>query len=569
MKKYFIIIALLNFINNIYPQTTFNKQYSIDSLGVAGFCVTQTLDDGYIMGGTTNNIFVGNKRCYAMKTDCSGNKILEKLYDIFPGVGHEEITKIIQLVDSSYIMCGVFKDTMDIFLMKTDIQGNIIWWKSFGGPKDDVCRDLKITNDNGFVILGYTMNNTNGSDDVYFFKTDNSGNLLWEKRYGTVRSDLGHSILPLSDGGYILNAMSQGLVSDNYDIYLIKTDNAGVMQWQRIYDTPDFEEMHDLKKTKDNGYILVGGKEVNYIQNGYVLKLDSSFNISWSKNYIYNFTNNHFAFLQRIYQLEDSTYIVGGGCFYNDTVQDEGWLLKLNNNGDTLWTKRYGHPTKSDFIYDMVLTKDNGFILCGQYGNAGINPPYPSAWLIKTDSNGCDKDSCNHPCYACGYIEPAFSVSSDTIDLQYTDTIHFYDHSTFAQHWFWNFGDNHTDTTQNPLHVFDTTGTFQVMLIAYFNDCSDTAYYTVVVINSVGIHSTFDIRHSTFVIIPNPANDKVNVLVNEPQAELSVYDIHGLQVLQKHISNKTEIDVSKWQSGVYFIKAVSEKGIFVKKLIKE
>jgi len=172
------------------------------------------------------------------------------------------------------------------------------------------------------------------------------------------------------------------------------------------------------------------------------------------------------------------------------------------------------------------------------------------------------------PAFHCDSLQSYFTVSDDTIDLQYTDTIHFYDQSTFAQHWYWNFGDNTTDTVQNPLHVFDTTGVFIIMLVTYYMNCADTVYDTVVVVNSVGVNSN-NSQTKKVRIVPNPAQERVRIITYEPEAELTIYNIHGIIIREKHFFNETEFDVSDWQRGVYLIKLTMEKDVIITKFVKK
>ncbi|MBL0049681.1 MAG: T9SS type A sorting domain-containing protein [Bacteroidetes bacterium] len=128
--------------------------------------------------------------------------------------------------DGGFIVTGTTNTTQkDLYLLKIDSAGNKIWEKSFGGTLDDFGYYVEETSDSGFIIVGKTLSFGLGGSDVYLIKTDSIGNLEWSKTYGGTGDDEGKSLKKTTDGGYMITGT--GFFNNSYKIYLIKVDGSG------------------------------------------------------------------------------------------------------------------------------------------------------------------------------------------------------------------------------------------------------------------------------------------------------------------------------------------------------
>jgi len=165
------------------------------------------------------------------------------------------------------------------------------WSRTYGGAGIDVGSSMQRTKDGGYVISGYTDSFGASNYDVYLLKTDSEGNLIWNKTYGGAHSDLGYSVQETSDGGYIVAGMSWPLEQQNPDFYLLKADSDGNELWSRSYTGPDGHWSWDwgrsVLETGEGGYILIGEtySEVEQDQGVLLVKTDSLGNLLWSRTY--------------------------------------------------------------------------------------------------------------------------------------------------------------------------------------------------------------------------------------------------------------------------------------------
>jgi hypothetical protein len=244
------------------------------------FSVQQTSDGGYIVAGRTYSFGAGWYDIFLIKTDANGNLRWAKTYR---GTDYDGASHVQQTSDGGYMLAGVTRSfgagESDIFLIKTDADGNIQWAKTYGGTYSEEAYSVQQTSDGGYIVAGRTGSWPNY--DIFLIKTDANGNIQWAKTYGGTNWDEARSVQQTSDGGYIVAGYTGSFGAGFYDIFLIKTDANGNIQWAKTYGGTSWDEAYSIRQTSDGGYIVagytrsygIGGEDI------FLIKTDANGNI--------------------------------------------------------------------------------------------------------------------------------------------------------------------------------------------------------------------------------------------------------------------------------------------------
>jgi hypothetical protein len=223
-----------------------------------GYSAQQTSDGGYIVAGYTMSYGSGVSDVYMVKTDTLGNQLW---YRTFGGSSGDGAYSIRQTCDSGYIIagftCSYGNGNSDVYLIKTDSEGNQLWYRTFGGFYSEEGYCVQQTLDCGYVVVGYTCSYGAGSNDVYLIKTDSTGNQQWYRTFGGTHYDYGWSVQQTNDSGYIIVGFT-GSFGGGRNVYVIKTDSTGIQEWSQTYGGNNYDEGYCVKQTNDGGYIIVG-----------------------------------------------------------------------------------------------------------------------------------------------------------------------------------------------------------------------------------------------------------------------------------------------------------------------
>ncbi len=219
--------------------------------------VIEDSDGNYIFVGWTRSFGQGNSDFYVLKLDPNGNLIWSKTWG---GRNFDEASSVVE-VEDGYLVLGYTMSfgngSKDVVLVKFDKNGNVIWYKTYGGTKDDVGNRIEKTKDGNFILVGSTLSYSNYSD-VYIIKVDPNGDMLWERYYGGDSGDEGECIRTTSDGGYIISGSTRSFGTTGTAVYLIRLDSDGNLLWQKVYDGDGDDDGKTIIETEDNGYILAG-----------------------------------------------------------------------------------------------------------------------------------------------------------------------------------------------------------------------------------------------------------------------------------------------------------------------
>ena len=349
--------------------------------------VLQTTDGGYIFAGFTNSAGAGGYDGWVIKTDASGNAILEKT---FGTSGNDFTFSVQQTSDGGYIVAGVDNEISgslpisgvwlpldfsgELTLRKLNADLSLAWETKVGavssggsGYPFSMGYAVQQTVDGEYIVSGATGTGVGGGQTL-LLKANASGTVLWN---AFLDGEIGTGVRQAADNGYVVSTTGAG------GNILIKTGSSGAWEWNRALAGSGMA----LWNSSDGGFTVTGGS-VASAGDVYVAKTDASGMILWER--IFGSAGGDIGY--SIQQVSDSGYIIAGagsGGGFNHLF--DVYLVKRNAAGDPLWDRYFG-GTGDDLGRSVRQTSDGGYILAGSTNSAGAGGV--DAYLVKTDSAG-------------------------------------------------------------------------------------------------------------------------------------------------------------------------------------
>lgn len=301
--------------------------------------------------------------------------------------------------DGGYIIAGYTSDNHGryVYLIKTDGKGRKEWERKIGGRREEGKNEainryfyVEQTSDRGYIVTG-SANPPEGYNDIWVIKTDGNGNVEWEKTFGTIYLDRGKFVHQINDGGYVV--IGETDVETNHrlrrGVWIIKLDKSGNKEWDKVLvwenETNADIWIYCAQCTADGGYIVGGGlchgsccSRTSLL----LMKLDENGNVTWCRTFGGGEQHNH-CWASCVRQTSDGGYIVAGAW---DSCKP--WVIKTDANGNIEWEKKfleipspYGVNESIGFLHSIRETADGGYIVVGDADAYYL-------WMGKLDRNG-------------------------------------------------------------------------------------------------------------------------------------------------------------------------------------
>jgi len=341
-----------------------------------GFSITETIDGGIVITGCTRSDgLMSFFDIYTIKFNSYGDILWAKTYG---SPLHDIGYSVQETMDNGLIVAGAsfssFLGSESALLIKMEANGDTVWTKRYNGAFMDV---LEL--DGGeFVAVGFTYPDGPGNSDIYLIKTDMFGDTLWTKTIGGNYNDYGKAIKQTGDDGFIICGTTYSGGTGFSDLYLVKVNNLGDTLWTRTFGDEYSDFGNDVIVSQDNNFVAVGTTnsyepdEVNI----YIIKIDVYGNMIWSSivgGGSLNIGNS-------ICEMNDGNLLINGTTKLYGMEYSDGCLIELNNIGDTIWTQIYGGYDPDEGT-DLLVSADGSVYLVGLTESFGTGDP--DVYLLK------------------------------------------------------------------------------------------------------------------------------------------------------------------------------------------
>ena len=222
-----------------------------------GYSIQQTSDGGFVIAGYTYSFDSDSYDMWLLKTNIVGDTQWTKTYG---GTGTDKGYSVQQTSDGGFIISGVTTAEygFDIMVVKTDPTGEEEWNQVFGNILHDMGLSVDQTLDGGFVVVGYTEIFGSGDEDVLLLKLNADGSPDWEKTFGGNGIDHGYSVQQTNDDGFMIIGFTESFGAGNKDVWLIKTYADGSPDWEKTFGGNGIDHGYSVQQTNDDGFIITG-----------------------------------------------------------------------------------------------------------------------------------------------------------------------------------------------------------------------------------------------------------------------------------------------------------------------
>lgn len=448
---------------------------------------------------------------------------------------------------------------LDYYIWKMDEKGNLDWQKSFGGSGADLLQSIRLTKDGGFILAGtsdsqkglHKKDSCRGHEDFWIIKLNAKGAEQWQRTIGGSGQELLQSIIPTSDGGYIVGGSSSsnksgklhnglddlfGKKENSYgglDYFVVKLDNKGEIEWQKSYGGQYADELRSIVQARDGGFLLGGSSnspdsgnknEKSYGESDYwILKLDQKGEVEWQKTYGGAGDDQ----LQSVLQSKDGNYLLAGssssGTGGNKNASNgkgsDFWLIKIDPIGEILWQETYDIG-KADLLTTIQENADGSLLLGGH------------AQTEVSDSKKKDKEGIND------YV---LIKTNDKGEEQWTQTV----------------GSGGEDILRKAIETRDggylLAGTSTGTASRDRNSGQGRNDFWVVKLKD---KKKKEEKKNPIEAYPNPTLHYSNVIVGYEfdKGTATVYDLMGRQLQQFEITDRTiPVDLGSMPEGIYIV----------------
>jgi hypothetical protein len=324
----------------------------------------ETTDGGFAILGSTFSINDSGYDMYLIKINTGGDTVWSHKYGGMETEYGYDITSVID----GFVLVGSTRSfgegKRDVYLVKTDFEGNMLWSKTFGGPEDEEARSVQATSDGGLILCGTTNSSGAGYSDIYLIKTNSTGDTLWTRTYGGSGGESGYCVRQVAaDNGFIAIGATGSFGEGYSSVYAVRVDAQGDSIWAGAYGGTAADFGYSIEISPDGGFIFAGATAsfgAGY-SDAYLIKTDAMGFVEWSQTYGGSGEDRGFSICRSL----DGNYMIVGSTSSFGAGKNDIYMVKINPVGEIIWSETYG-GVEADYGRAVFQESGHNHILIGE-----------------------------------------------------------------------------------------------------------------------------------------------------------------------------------------------------------
>jgi hypothetical protein len=368
-------------VNSLEANVLWEKTYGGAGDDRAFYAITAA--DGCVVVGSSTSFKQDKTDAWILKLDHDGNELWNRTF--FEGNGCE-FRYILNLDDGFLLVGNVFLPSGDTdgYVVRVNSEAESIWNITLGGENVDKLFSAVKTQD-GFVLVGLTYSFGDDSQ-VWVVKTDVNGNVAWNKTYGGSMEDAGRAVVLSEDNHYVVAGYTNSMENGDYDFLLLKIDTSGNLSWNKTYGGTQSDKAYAIAKTAD-GCVAVGDtrSKGEGDSDAWIIKVDLNGNLVWDETA----GGEAFDMPTCVTASKYGGYLAGGFTFSFGNGERDFWLFQVNDQGTVQWSCTVGKSAFEE-AYAVLETAENEFVMAGWTNSIGQGQHdfYVTKITVDKSSNG-------------------------------------------------------------------------------------------------------------------------------------------------------------------------------------
>lgn len=303
----------------------------------------------------------------------------------YGGAGEDRAYGLAPLADGGWILAGNTRrspgNDIDAWVIRLDQDGRPIWERTFGGRQADQVFTVAPTLDGGAVLAGHTRSTGQGESDLWLFRLDGDGELVWQRVLGGVGNDRIRSVIATADGGFLAGGFTASRGAGDRDAWVLRLDGGGDVLWERVFGGPGDDGAFHATVLPRGGFAVVGYRTASAGYDLWVLNLSDGGEAVWTRT----LDRSEFDAGTGIIPTPDGGVILAGMTAIPGTLRDNVWLVRLDDSGDVVWERVLGGQAR-DNAWAIAPLDNGGAVIAAATSSRGAGSA--DAWVLAITDTG-------------------------------------------------------------------------------------------------------------------------------------------------------------------------------------